>query len=122
MNMEQDKANRISLFSMLMRDILWMVTIGMATHLVIISIISLGLASGSIPLTVVSIFVTVLTIAGGLDKMDNMVANVADTPDSEKDLHVSKYQEAIQWGMFKSLIVGGFGLTAIAELYMMWFA
>ena len=122
MNAEQDRANRIGLFNMLMRDILWMVTIGMATHVAIITLISLGLANGSLPLTVLAIFVTFLTIAGGLDKMDNMIANVADTPSSEKDLHVTKYGDMVQWGMFKSLIVGGFGLTAIAELYMMWFA
>ena len=122
MNAEQDRANRIGLFNMLMRDILWMVTIGMATHVAIITLISLGLANASLPLTVLTIFVTLLTIAGGLDKMDNMIANIADNPDSEKDLHVTKYGNTVQWGMFKSLIVGGFGLTAIAELYMMWFA
>ena len=122
MNVEQDRANRVSLFNSLMRDILWMVTIGMATHVAIITLISLGLANGSLPLTVLAIFVTLLTIAGGLDKMDNMIANVADTPSSEKDLHVTKYGDAVLWGMFKSLIAGGFGLTAIAELYMMWFA
>ena len=122
MNAEQDRANRIGLFNMLMRDILWMVTIGVATHVAIITLISLGLANGSLPLTVLAIFVTLLTIAGGLDKMDNMIANIADNPDSEKDLHVTKSGNTVQWGMFKSLIVGGFGLTAIAELYMMWFA
>jgi hypothetical protein len=122
MNAEQDRANRIGLFNMLMRDILWMVTIGMATHVAIITLISLGLANASLPLTVLTIFVTLLTIAGGLDKMDNMIANVADTPNSEKDLHVTKYGNMVQWGMFKSLIAGGLGLTAVAELYMMWFA
>ena len=122
MNAEQDRANRIGLFNSLMRDILWMVTIGMATHVAIITLISLGLANGSLPLTVLAIFVTLLTIAGGLDKMDNMIANVADTPNSEKDLHVTKYGDGVQWVMFKSLIACGFGLTAAAELYMMWVA
>ena len=122
MNAEQDRANRIGLFNMLMRDILWMVTIGMVTHVAIITLISLDLAKGNLPLTVLTIFVTLLVVAGALDKMDNMIANLADNPDSEKDLHVNKHGDTVQWGMFKSLIVGGFSLTAIAELYNMWLA
>ena len=68
------------------------------------------------------IFTTILTITGALDAMDDINAISQDAQPDEAELKAQKRFVDTQWGMFKGLIVAGFGFTAIASLYIMWIA
>ena len=122
MNTVEDRANRIMLSSTISRNLMWQYSVGLIAHLVIITIISAGWDSAYLALTVFTVFVTLLSIAGPLQAMDLWKANIEDSQENEADLRTKKYGDTVQWGKFKGLIVCSLGLTALAEIYLMWFA
>ena len=92
------------------------------TQIVVIGIISTGWTTANLAVSVFLLFTTILTITGALDAMDDINAISQDAQPEEAELKAQKRFVATQWGMFKGLIVAGFGLTAIASLYLMWIA
>ena len=122
MNTVEDRANRIKLSSMISRNLMWQYSVGLIAHLVIITIISAGWDSAYLALTVFTVFVTLITIAGPLQQMDQWKAVIDDSQENEADLHIMKLSDTVQWGMFKGLVVCSLGLTALAEIYLMWMA
>jgi hypothetical protein len=101
---------------------MWQYSVGLISHLVIITIISAGWDSAYLALTVFTVFVTLITIAGPLQQMDQWKAVIDDSQENEADLHIMKLSDTVQWGMFKGLVVCSLGLTALAEIYLMWMA
>jgi len=122
MNTVEDRANRIMLSSTISRNLMWQYSVGLIAHLVIITIISAGWDSAYLALTVFTVFVTLISIAGPLQAMDLWKANIEDSQENEADLRTKKHADTVQWGMFKGLVVCSLGLTALAEIYLMWFA
>ncbi|MFL2811911.1 MAG: hypothetical protein ACJ0BV_10565 [Paracoccaceae bacterium] len=122
MNTSQDRANRIAAWSARGRDLLWIITLGFLTQIVVLGIISAGWTTANLAVSVFLIFTTILTITGALDSMDDINAISQDAQPDEAELKAQKRFVDTQWGMFKGLIVAGFGLTAIASLYAMWIA
>ena len=122
MNTPEDRGNRIAAWTARSRDVLWIISLGIITHLIIITIIASGWTAANLALTVFLVFTTILTITGALDAMDDINAISKDAQANEKDLHGQKRFEETQWGMFKGLVILGLGLTAVAELYLMWIA
>ena len=79
-----------------------------------------GCAGTYTPVAVLVVRFTILGILGSIDAMDD-VAGVAEDADEEERKTVShKRFIATQWMGFKVLIGLGFGLTALAELWVMW--
>ena len=122
MNTSQDRANRIAAWSARSRDLLWIITLGFLTQIVVLGIISAGWTTANLAVSVFLIFTTILTITGALDAMDDINAISQDAQPDEAELKAQKRLVDTQWGMIKGLIVAGFGLTAIASLYLMWIA
>ena len=85
-----------------------------------LSIISFGGTAANLPITVWIIFGTIIGIMGSLDCMDDMKAIGMDRGEDEVNTHFQKRLDSVQWGAFKGLIVAGFGLTTLAELYVMY--
>ena len=52
--------------------------------------------------------------------MDGIAVQADDADDEEKQTKAWKRFNETQWGGFKGLLIGWFGLTALAELYIMW--
>ena len=120
MNTSQDRANRIAAWSARSRDLLWIITLGFLTQMIIITIISSGWTAGNLAISVFLIFTTILTITGAFDAMDDIKAISQDAQSDESNLHAQKRFVDTQWGMFKGLILVGFGLTALTSLYIIW--
>ena len=59
---------------------------------------------------------------GCIDAMDDIAAVADDADDEERQTKAWKRFDQTQWGAFKTLLIGWFGLTALAELYVMWLA
>ena len=120
MNTAQDRANRIMAWGTRGRDLLWIMSMVLIMHLVIFGLIGAGFSETYIPVTVFLVLFTILGILGSIDAMDD-VAGVAEDADEEERKTVShKRFIATQWMGFKVLIGLGFGLTALAELWVMW--
>ena len=81
-------------------------------------IISSGWTAGNLAISVFLIFTTILTITGAFDAMDDIKAISQDAQPDESNLHAQKRFVDTQWGMFKGLILVGFGLTALTSLYI----
>ena len=122
MNTSQDRANRISSWSTRGRDLLWIMTTIIISHLVIISIIGFELENAFIPASVYLVFMTLMGIMGSLDAMDDIAIQAHDADDEEKQTKAWKRFNETQWSGFKGLLIGWFGLTALSELYVMWVA
>ena len=122
MNTAQDRANRISSWSERSRDLLWIMTTIIISHLVLIAIIGFELSNAFIPASVYIVFMTIMGILGSLDAMDDIAVQVDDADEDEKQTKAWKRFNETQWGAFKGLLIGWFGLTALAELYIMWLA
>ena len=120
MNTSQDRANRISSWSARGRDLLWIMTTIIISHLVLITIIGFELTNAFIPASVYLFFMTIMGILGSLDAMDDIAVQAEDADEEEKQTNAWKRFNETQWGGFKGLLIGWFGLTALAELYVMW--
>ena len=120
MNTSQDRANRISSWSARSRDLLWIMSTIIISHLVLITIIGFELTNAYIPASVYLVFMTVMGIMGSIDAMDDIAVQADDADDEEKQTKAWKRFNETQWGGFKGLLIGWFGLTALAELYIMW--
>ncbi len=122
MNTAQDRANRISSWSARSRDLLWIMTTVILSHLVLITIIGFELTNAFIPASVYLVFMTIMGIMGSLDAMDDIAVQADDADEEEKQTKAWKRFNETQWGGFKGLLIGWFALTALAELYVMWLA
>ena len=122
MNTVQDRANRINAWSTRGRDLLWLFTMIIVSHLAILTIIGLQLSNAFIPLSIYIVFLTIMGIMGCIDAMDDIAAVADDADEEEKKTKAWKRFDDTQWGAFKGLFIGWFGLTALAELYVMWLA
>ena len=120
MNTSQDRANRIAAVTVRSRDLFWIFSITAAMHFVVFGIIAFGGTAANLPITVFIIFGTVIGVMGSLDCMDDMKAIGMDRGEDEVNSHFQKRFDMVQWGAFKGLIVAGFGLTTLAELYVMY--
>ena len=120
MKTSQDRANRIANVSFRGRDLLWIMSIIVVSHLVIFAIIGAGWTSVRIPVSIFIVFMTIMGIMGSLDAMDDIATVGKDADDEEKKTHVWERFNQTQWGAFKGLLVVWFGGTALAELYVMW--
>ena len=120
MNTVNDRANRINAWSTRGRDLLWLFTMIILSHLAILAIIGLQLKAAFIPLSIFIVFLTIMGIMGCIDAMDDIAAVAADADDEEKKTKAWKRFDETQWGAFKGLLIGWFGLTATAELYVIW--
>ena len=122
MNTAQDRANRIRSWSARSRDLLWIMTTVILSHLVLITIIGFELTNAFIPASVYLVFMTIMGIMGSLDAMDDIAVQADDADDDEKQTKAWKRFNETQWGGFKGLLMGWFAFTALAELYVMWLA
>ena len=122
LNTVLDRANRINAWSTRGRDLLWLFTMIILSHLAILTIIGLQLADAFIPLSIYIVFLTIMGIMGCIDAMDDIAAVADDADDEERQTKAWKRFDQTQWGAFKTLLIGWFGLTALAELYVMWLA
>ena len=120
MNTAYDRANRIRSWSARSRDLLWIMTTVIFSHLVLITIIGFELTNAYIPASVYLVFMTAMGIMGSLDAMDDIAVQADDADDEEKKTKAWKRFNETQWAGFKGLLIGWFGLTALAELYIMW--
>ena len=122
MNTPQDRANRIAGWTARGRDLLWIMSMVVVSHLVVLSLIGAQYSSAYIPLSVFLVFMTIMGIMGSLDAMDDIAAASLDADEEEKKTESWKRFNETQWGAFKGLLVIWFGGTALAELYVMWLA
>ena len=86
MNTSQDRANRIAAWSARSRDLLWIITLGFLTQIVVLGIISAGWTTANLAVSVFLIFTTILTITGALDAMDDINAISQDAQPDEAEL------------------------------------
>ena len=121
MNTAYDRANRIAGWSARGRDLLWIMSMIILSHLVIFAIIGAGWNDVFLPISVYIIFMTIMGIMGAIDGMNDIASIAKDADEEEKKTHAWKRFDETQWGAFKGLLVIWFGLTAISELYIMWF-
>lgn len=122
MNTVQDRANRINAWSTRGRDLLWLFSMIIVSHLAILTLIGLQLTNAFIPLSIYIVFLTIMGIMGCIDAMDDIAAVADDADEEEKKTKAWKRFDDTQWRAFKGLLIGWFGLTALAELYVMWLA
>ena len=120
MNTAQDRANRIAAVTVRSRDLFWIFSITAVMHFVVFGIIAFGGTAANLPITIFIIFGTIIGIMGSLDCLDDIKAIGMDRGEDEVNTHFQKRFDTIQWGAFKGLIVVGFGLTTLAELYVMY--
>ena len=83
MNTAQDRANRIRSWSARSRDLLWIMTTVILSHLVLITIIGFELTNAHIPASVYLVFRTIMGIMGSLDAMDDIAVQADDADDQE---------------------------------------
>ena len=119
MNTPQDRANRIMAWGTRGRDLLWIMT------MVLISRSYPqphrgGLRGVLHSLSIFLVFFSILGIMGSLDAMDDIAAVAEDADEEERKTVGHKRFVNTAWMPFKVLIALGFGLTAIAELWVMW--
>ena len=100
MNTVQDRANRISSWSARSRDLLWIMTTIIISHLVLITIIGFELTNAYIPASVYLVFMTIMGIMGSLDAMDDIAVQADDADDEEKKTKAWKYCPPDPWGIF----------------------
>ena len=74
------------------------------------------------PASVYLIFMSITGIMNSLDAMDDIAVQADDAGDEEKQTKAWKRFNETRWGGFKGLLISWFGLTALAELYVMWLA
>ena len=122
MNTPQDRANRIAGWTARGRDLLWIMSMIVVSHLFVLSLIGAQYSSAYIPLSVFLVFMTIMGIMGSLDAMDDIAAAALDADEEEKKTESWKRFNETQWGAFKGLLIIWFGGTALAELYVMWLA
>ena len=120
MNTAQDRANRIAAVTVRSRDLFWIFSITAIMHFVVFGIIAFGGTAANLPITIFIIFGTIIGIMGSLDCLDDIKAIGMDRGEDEVNTHFQKRLDNVQWGAFKGLIVVGFGLTTLAELYVMY--
>ena len=72
MNTAYDRANRISSWSARGRDLLWIMTTIIISHLVLIMILGFELKNAFTPASAYLVFVSIMGIMGSLDAMDNV--------------------------------------------------
>ena len=77
MNTSQDRANRIRSWSARSRDLLWIMTTVILSHLVLITIIGFELTNAFIPASVYLVFMTIMGIMGIFSAPLILVANVS---------------------------------------------
>ena len=82
MNTPRDRANRIMAWGTRGRDLLWIMSMVLVSHVLALSLIGAGYESTFIPLSIFLVFFTVLGIVS-LDAMDDIAA-VADDADEEE--------------------------------------
>lgn len=122
MNTPQDRANRIAGWSTRGRDLFWIMSMLVVVNLVILLLIGAGYETTFIPATVLLVFLTIMGILGGIDAMDDIAAVAADADEEERKTKSHARFEATMWVPFKVMLAAGFGLTALGQLYAMWFA
>lgn len=122
MNTAQDRANRIAGWGTRGRDLLWIMTMVTVVNLVVLGLIGAGFEATYIPATILLAFLTIMGILGGIDAMDDIAAVAEDADDEERKTKSHARFEATMWMPFKVLLAGGFGLTALGQFYVMWFA
>ena len=122
MNTPQDRANRIAGWSARGRDLFWIMSLVVVANLVVLGLVGAGYSAAFIPASVLLVFLTIMGILGGIDAMDDIAAVADDADEEEQKTQSHARFVATQWGPFKGLLVAGFGLTAIGQLYAMWFA
>ncbi len=120
MNTSQDRTNRIMAWGTRGRDLLWIMSMVLVMHIVVFGLIGAGFTATFIPATVFLVFFSVLGIMGSIDAMDDIAAVADDADDEERKTVSHKRFVETQWMGFKVLIALGFGLTALAELWVMW--
>ena len=120
MNTPQDRANRIMAWGTRGRDLLWIMTMVLISHVLTLSLIGAGFEASFIPLSIFLVFFSILGIMGSLDAMDDIAAVAEDADEEERKTVGHKRFVNTAWMPFKVLISLGFGLTAIAELWVMW--
>ncbi len=120
MNTPQDRANRIAMWTARGRDLLWIMSMVVVSHLVVFALIGTGYSSIYIPLTIFVVFMSIMGIMGSLDAMDDIATAALDADEDEKKTKAWKRFSETQWGAFKGLLALWFGGTALAELYVMW--
>ncbi|MGB0785770.1 MAG: hypothetical protein ACPGRH_06390 [Alphaproteobacteria bacterium] len=120
MNTPQDRANRIMAWGTRGRDLLWIMTMILISHVLALSLIGAGYESTYLPLTVFLVFFTILGIMGSFDAMDDIKAVADDADNEERGTAAHKRFMDTPWLPFKALIFLGFALTALAELWVMW--
>ena len=120
MNTPQDRANRIMAWGTRGRDLLWIMTMVLISHVLALSLIGAGFEASFIPLSIFLVLFSILGIMGSLDAMDDIAAVAEDADEEERKTVGHKRFVNTAWMPFKVLIALGFGLTAIAELWVMW--
>ena len=85
-------------------------------------ILGFELKNASTPASAYLVFMSIMGIMGSLDAMDDIAVQADDADDEEKQTKAWKRFNETQWGGFKGLLISWFGLTALAELYVMWLA
>ena len=120
MNTPQDRGNRIAAWGTRGRDLLWIMTMLVVTNLVTFALIGAGYQAVYLPVTVFIVLMTLLGVMGCLDAMDDIAAVAEDADEEERQTVAHKRFVDTQWMGFKVLIALGFGLTALANIAVMW--
>ena len=84
LNTAHDRANRIGSWSARGRDLLWIMTTIIISHLVLIMIIGFELKNAFAPASVYLIFMSITGIMNSLDAMDDIAVQADDAGDEEK--------------------------------------
>ena len=92
MNTPQDRANRIMAWGTRGRDLLWIMTMVLISHVLTLSLIGAGFEASFIPLSIFLVFFSILGIMGSLDAMDDIAAVAEDADEEENpDCEAGRY-------------------------------
>ena len=122
MNTASDRANRAAWQHFSLYSVFIILFVGLITNLGTIALIAFAGEKIYLPITILVIFVNILSAAGTVDAIGDFDAVREDYDEKEKDTSLAIRFSKTPTVFFKALLTILFLGSALAQLYVMYFA
>ncbi len=122
MDTAADRANRVAWQHFSLYSVFIILFIGLITNLGTIALIAFAGEKIYLPITILIIFVNILSAAGTVDAIGDFDAVRSDYDQKEKDTNLAIRFSKTPTVFFKVLLTILFGGTAISQLYVIYIA
>jgi hypothetical protein len=122
MNTASDRANRAAWQHFSLYSVFIILFVGLITNLGTIALIAFAGEKIYLPITILVIFVNILSAAGTVDAIGDFDAVREDYDEKEKDTSLAIRFSKTPTVFFKALLTILFVGSALAQLYVMYFA